>query len=165
MNFILRLSRQSLGPIVKLRLCDAYAKKKKYPDAVAPQVLQFSFGDDPLNSGEMLSLSCTITKGDLPVILTWTFDDQPLLDYGHSDVTIVNNKRVSFLSIDSVAARHAGKYKCTATNGAGAHSHTAVLVVNGSSQLINFFSSQIFVIVVSIHFFFLISLELNSFFS
>lgn len=97
---------------------------------VAPQILQFSFGDDPLNYGEMLSISCTIVKGDFPVNLTWTFDDKPL--YHHTDVNIVNDKRVSFLSIDKVTARHAGRYKCTAANAAGADSHTATLVVNGS---------------------------------
>lgn len=102
--------------------------------AVAPQILQFSFGDDPLNSGEMLSVSCTIVKGDFPVNLTWTFDDRPI-DFRQPDVNIVNNKRVSFLSIDSVAARHAGRYKCTAANAAGFDSHTAVLSVNGSAYL------------------------------
>ncbi|XP_025152779.1 Down syndrome cell adhesion molecule-like protein Dscam2 isoform X29 [Harpegnathos saltator] len=96
---------------------------------VAPQILQFSFGDDPLNSGEMLSVSCTIVKGDFPVKLTWTFDDIPI-DSSRPDVNIVTNKRVSFLSIDSVAARHAGRYKCTATNAAGSDSHIAVLSVN-----------------------------------
>jgi len=97
-----------------------------------PQILQFSFGNDPLNSGEMLSVSCTIVKGDFPIKLTWTFDDIPI-DSSRPDVNIVNNKRVSFLSIDSVAARHAGRYKCTATNAAGSDSHTAVLSVNGTA--------------------------------
>ena len=101
--------------------------------AVAPQILQFSFGDDPLNSGEMLSVSCTIVKGDFPVNLTWTFDDTPI-DSSRPDVNIIINKRVSFLSIDSVAARHAGRYKCIASNAAGSDSHTAVLSVNGISS-------------------------------
>ncbi|KAG7213701.1 hypothetical protein KM043_002940, partial [Ampulex compressa] len=104
---------------------------------VAPQILQFSFGDDPLNSGEMLSVSCTIVKGDFPVKLTWTFDDTPI-DSSRQDVNIVNNRRVSFLSIDSVAARHAGRYKCTATNAAGSDSHTAVLSVNVAPVLAPF---------------------------
>lgn len=105
---------------------------RSHGDAVAPQILQFSFGDDPLNSGEMLSVTCTIVKGDFPVKLTWTFDDIPI-DSSRPDVNIVNNKRVSFLSIDSVAARHAGRYKCTATNAAGSDSHIAVLSVNGTA--------------------------------
>lgn len=100
--------------------------------AVAPQILQFSFGDGPLNSGEMLSVFCTIVKGDFPVKLTWTFDDIPI-DSSRPDVNIVTNKRVSSLSVDSVTARHAGRYKCTATNAAGSDSHTAVLSVNGTA--------------------------------
>lgn len=98
---------------------------------VAPQILQFSFGEGPLNSGEMLSISCTIIKGDLPVNLTWMFNDRPI-DQDRTDVSIVLNQRVSFLSIDSVAASHAGKYKCLAKNDAGLDSHEAVLSVNGT---------------------------------
>ncbi|CAD1475933.1 unnamed protein product, partial [Heterotrigona itama] len=101
------------------------------------RILQFSFGDDPLNSGEMLSVSCTIVKGDFPVNLTWTFDDTPI-DSSRPDVNIIINKRVSFLSIDSVAARHAGRYKCIASNAAGSDSHTAVLSVNVGPQLAPF---------------------------
>ena len=71
-------------------------------------------------------------KGDFPVNLTWTFDDTPV-DSSRQDVNIITNKRVSFLSIDSVAARHAGRYKCIASNAAGSDSHTAVLSVNGIS--------------------------------
>lgn len=84
----------------------------------------------------MLSISCTIIKGDFPVNFTWTLDDKPLDLERQSDVNIVVNKRVSFLSIDSVAARHAGKYSCIASNAAGADSHTAHLAVNGTHQII-----------------------------
>nr|XP_050869947.1 cell adhesion molecule Dscam2-like isoform X21 [Vespula vulgaris] len=96
---------------------------------VAPQILQFSFGDTSLNSGEMLSVGCTIVKGDFPVTLTWTFNDVPINSSQH-DIHIVTSKRVSFLNIDNVAARHSGTYKCIATNAAGSDSHTAVLSVN-----------------------------------
>ena len=95
-----------------------------------PQVLQFTFGEGPLNSGEMLSISCTIIKGDLPVNLTWLFNDEPI-GPGRSDISIVASQRVSFLSIDSVAAEHAGKYSCVARNAAGSDSHSANLSVNG----------------------------------
>ncbi|KAJ8667920.1 hypothetical protein QAD02_009583, partial [Eretmocerus hayati] len=104
---------------------------------VVPQILQFSFGDGPLNSGEMMSISCTIIKGDLPVNLTWTFNDKTI-DLDQSDLNIVVNQRVSFLSIDSVAARHAGNYTCVARNAAGFDSHTAVLSVNVAPQIAPF---------------------------
>ena len=114
--------------IASLSLYRTQARNLYY--AVAPQILQFAFGDDPLNSGEMLSVTCTIVKGDFPVKLTWSFNGQPI-DPSQSDINIVNDKRVSFLSIDNVAARHAGNYTCTATNAAGSDSHVAVLKVNG----------------------------------
>nr|XP_050869775.1 cell adhesion molecule Dscam2-like isoform X1 [Vespula vulgaris] len=101
---------------------------------VAPQILQFSFGDTSLNSGEMLSVGCTIVKGDFPVTLTWTFNDVPINSSQH-DIHIVTSKRVSFLNIDNVAARHSGTYKCIATNAAGSDSHTAVLSVNVAPQI------------------------------
>ncbi|KAI4496436.1 hypothetical protein M0804_000246 [Polistes exclamans] len=102
--------------------------------AVAPQILQFSFGDTSLNSGEMLSVACTIVKGDFPVTLRWTFNDVPINSSQH-DIHIVSSKRVSFLNIDNVAARHAGTYKCIATNTAGSDSHTAILSVNVAPQI------------------------------
>ncbi|KAL2740305.1 Down syndrome cell adhesion molecule-like protein Dscam2 [Vespula squamosa] len=101
---------------------------------VAPQILQFSFGDTSLNSGEMLSVGCTIVKGDFPVTLTWTFNEIPINSSQH-DIHIVTSKRVSFLNIDNVAARHAGTYKCIATNAAGSDSHTAILSVNVAPQI------------------------------
>ena len=39
---------------------------------------------------------------------------------------------MSVMSIESVAARHAGEYTCVATNGAGTISQSAMLVVNGT---------------------------------
>lgn len=104
----------------------------------------------------MLSASCTIIKGDLPVNLTWTFNDLPINHHDRNDITIVNNnKRVSFLSIDSVSARHAGRYKCIATNAAGIDSHTAVLAVNGSFY--------IYVLIRNYLFFFIINVTINDY--
>ncbi|KAL7294790.1 hypothetical protein TKK_0011722 [Trichogramma kaykai] len=113
---------------------------------VLPQILEFSFGEAPLNSGEMLSLSCTIVKGDLPVHFTWLFDGRPVLDRSESNdlalvqpqLNVVTTPRVSFLSVDSVEARHAGSYTCLANNSAGHDSHTANLVVNVAPQIVPF---------------------------
>ena len=38
---------------------------------------------------------------------------------------------ISLLSIDSVAAHHAGQYICIATNKAGSSKRSAILTVNG----------------------------------
>lgn len=98
---------------------------------VIPQILPFAFGDEPSNSGDAVSVTCSISKGDLPLEIGWAFNDEPLTQL-RTDITISSGKRHSMLAIDSVAARHTGEYTCTASNRAGATSHTAVLAVNGT---------------------------------
>lgn len=99
---------------------------------VAPQILPFDIGDEPVNSGELVSLTCSVTKGDLPVKITWLHDNRSVeTDQGVS-VTKVN-KKVSTLSVDSVEASHAGIYTCSAKNAAGSAMHSTVLNVNGTS--------------------------------
>lgn len=96
--------------------------------SVAPQIYPFDFGSGPMNSGELVTLSCSILKGDLPVTITWSHNNATLED----DVSIVQiNKKVSTLTIESVRAEHAGFYTCSAHNAAGPASHSAQLQVNG----------------------------------
>lgn len=64
--------------------------------------------------------------------IAWAFNDEPLTQH-RPDITITVGKRHSMLAIDSVAARHVGEYTCTASNKAGATSHTAMLAVNGTT--------------------------------
>ncbi|XP_076297101.1 Down syndrome cell adhesion molecule 1 isoform X20 [Lasioglossum baleicum] len=97
---------------------------------VAPQIFPFSFGDEPVNSGEAISATCSILKGDFPMDISWAFNSVPIDSESTDQYTITKNKRLSVLAIDAVAARHAGEYTCTASNRAGASSHTAALAVN-----------------------------------
>ncbi|XP_043801764.1 Down syndrome cell adhesion molecule-like protein Dscam2 isoform X15 [Apis laboriosa] len=97
---------------------------------VAPQIFPFTFGDEPVNSGEAISATCSILKGDFPMDITWAFNGSPIDSERSDQYTITKSKRLSVLAIDAVAARHAGEYTCTASNKAGASSHTAVLAVN-----------------------------------
>ncbi|XP_023287723.1 Down syndrome cell adhesion molecule-like protein Dscam2 [Orussus abietinus] len=102
---------------------------------VAPQILPFAFGDEPANWNELVSVTCSVIKGDLPVEISWAFDGVPIDPTSASDVLLAStNKRNSVLSIEAVAARHAGEYTCSASNRAGATSHSAILKVNGTSQ-------------------------------
>ncbi|XP_012526071.2 Down syndrome cell adhesion molecule-like protein Dscam2 isoform X24 [Monomorium pharaonis] len=97
---------------------------------VAPHIGPFAISDGPANWGDMVSATCSIMKGDFPVKIVWTFNDKPI-SLHDSDITITNiNKHMSALSIESVAARHAGEYTCIATNRAGNVSHSTTLVVN-----------------------------------
>ncbi|XP_026295728.1 Down syndrome cell adhesion molecule isoform X48 [Apis mellifera] len=97
---------------------------------VAPQIFPFTFGDEPVNSGEAISATCSILKGDFPMDISWAFDGTPIDPERSDQYTITKSKRLSVLAIDAVAARHAGEYTCTASNRAGASSHTAALAVN-----------------------------------
>lgn len=99
--------------------------------AVSPQIAPISFGEEPVNAGDLVSVQCVVTKGDFPLEITWTFDGRPIQSY-HGDVIVSDTgKRVKQLTIESVAARHAGEYTCVASNAAGSVSHSAVLDVNG----------------------------------
>ncbi|XP_076672507.1 Down syndrome cell adhesion molecule 1 isoform X12 [Andrena cerasifolii] len=97
---------------------------------VAPQMFPFSFGGEPVNSGEAISATCSILKGDFPMDISWAFNGVPIDSETTDQYTITKSKRLSVLAIDAVAARHAGEYVCTASNKAGASSHTATLAVN-----------------------------------
>lgn len=102
--------------------------------SVAPQIFPFTFGDEPVNSGEAISATCSILKGDFPMDITWALDGSPIDSERSDQYTITKSKRLSVLAIDAVAARHAGEYTCTASNKAGASSHTAALAVNGNER-------------------------------
>ncbi|XP_043478450.1 Down syndrome cell adhesion molecule-like protein Dscam2 isoform X41 [Leptopilina heterotoma] len=97
---------------------------------VAPQISPFTFGDEPVNAGEMASVTCAVVKGDLPLEVSWMFDAHPI-ESEHSDIIIFNNgNRQKQLTIEAVSARHAGEYTCVASNLAGSVSLTATLDIN-----------------------------------
>ncbi|XP_020284778.1 Down syndrome cell adhesion molecule-like protein Dscam2 isoform X7 [Pseudomyrmex gracilis] len=107
---------------------------------VAPQLAPFAFGDEAANAGEMATVQCAVIKGDLPIDLAWSFNGRVIEiangafnehNYDNSDIVINrSSKRASTLTIESVAARHAGEYSCTASNTAGTATHSSVLSVN-----------------------------------
>lgn len=89
--------------------------------------------DGPANWGDMVSATCSIVKGDYPVEIVWLHNGKPI-NSDNPDIAITRiNKHMSAISIESVAARHAGEYTCSATNRAGNVSHSTTLAVNGIS--------------------------------
>lgn len=105
--------------------------EKKKSSSVAPQIGPFSFGDESINAGDMASVQCAVTKGDFPLEISWAFKGQPIRPE-QLDISISSSgKRLKQLTIESVAARHAGEYTCIASNKAGSSSHSATLDVNG----------------------------------
>lgn len=102
---------------------------------MAPQISSFSMSDGPANWGDTVSAACTIVKGDFPMKIIWLFNGEHL-GLKNSDVTVTRiNKHMSAISIESVAARHAGEYTCVATNRAGSVRQSSVLSVNGTTKI------------------------------
>lgn len=99
---------------------------------VPPFIHPFSFGDEPINFGDMTIVNCAVIKGDLPIQISWTLNGKPtsVID----GINIIKIKpRVSQLSIDNVQEYHSGEYVCTANNEAKRESHKTTLNVNGNN--------------------------------
>lgn len=112
-------------------MIDECAKASFHVVVVAPHIGPFSISDGPANSGDMVSATCSIMKGDFPVEIVWKFNGRAI-GFNDPDLTITRiNRHMSALSIESVAARHAGEYTCVATNRAGNVTHSTTLAVNG----------------------------------
>jgi len=106
------------------------------PTKVLPQILPFNFGEEVVNLDDLVSISCAITKGDLPLKIWWTLtDSQSSLDKNltsNDGVMITrNSQKVSVLTIEQVQARHRGNYTCHAENKAGVAEYSAYLSMNG----------------------------------
>lgn len=102
-----------------------------YEFPVLPQIVAFDFGDSPVDSGDSVSATCSIIKGDFPLSIRWSMNGKQLRGDGGISVVLVN-KRLSTISVESVSAEHVGNYTCLAENPAGNDSFTAVLNVNGT---------------------------------
>jgi len=128
---------------------------------VPPKITPFTFGDEPTNVEDSVSVTCLISSGDLPIDIEWLFNDYGISSFsgmtvyrggkrtsmltieslnsapiinGENGFTLMRlNKRTSLLNIDSLNAFHRGVYKCIATNEAGTSEYVAELQVNGLS--------------------------------
>lgn len=121
---------------VLLKFCSAvrFAQQQqnqsnhKHFFTIPPQIHPFDFGDEPINSGELVTVSCSVNKGDLPVEITWLYNKKSV---GYDVKLVKISKKVSTLTIECVQAQHSGVYTCTARNSAEFTSSFAKLLVNG----------------------------------
>jgi hypothetical protein len=96
---------------------------------VLPHIIPFSL-EEEVNTGDSIQLTCHVSKGDIPLQISWNFHGQELSShFGISTAKI--GDRTSFLTIASVMAGHSGNYTCMAQNRAGTVSYTATVHVNG----------------------------------
>lgn len=103
---------------------------------VLPTIFPFTFGEEELNLDEYVSTVCSITKGDLPVQIWWTFNSEESdfsFNLTSNDGVMItrSSQRNSMLTIDAVKARHRGFYSCFASNKGGAAHQTSYLAING----------------------------------
>lgn len=102
-----------------------------YPPAVLPKIKPFTFGDTPVFAGQSAQVACSVSEGDSPLELLWTFDGPR--DVFGLGVSVLNvGTKTSLLSIDNTDSVHRGNYTCRVTNRAGRTSYTAGLNVHGT---------------------------------
>ena len=83
-----------------------------------------------------MSIVCSITKGDLPLNIWWSFTDvdtkvEHNLTTNDGVVITRSGNKLSLLNIESVKGRHRGIYKCVSSNRAGTTEFSAQLAING----------------------------------
>lgn len=98
---------------------------------VAPQILPFSFGDDPLNSDDVAAVQCMSLKGDLPIKISWFLNNEPITTVENGISVVMTSSRINQLTIEAVTAHHRGVFKCNAQNKGGYAEYSAELRVNG----------------------------------
>lgn len=98
-----------------------------------PHIIPFSLDED-VNSGESIQLNCHVSKGDHPLKIVWTLNNEDLAPQLEITTTLLGD-RSSILTIVSAKAVHSGNYTCSATNTAGSVNHTATVHINGTLLL------------------------------
>ncbi|EDS26520.1 down syndrome cell adhesion molecule [Culex quinquefasciatus] len=98
---------------------------------VIPIILPFEFGEEAFDSGSTASVSCIVTKGDVPIDISWMFNGRRI-DTNDGILITRGGGKISMLSIESVHSRHSGIFTCHARNNAGSVEHSANLQVMGN---------------------------------
>ncbi|XP_059046500.1 cell adhesion molecule DSCAM isoform X18 [Achroia grisella] len=95
---------------------------------VPPKIAPFVAEPEPAFLGDYFALQCIITHGDQPLRIEWMVNNKSANFIPGIRVSNID-RRSSFITIESVDAKHAGVYNCTASNAAGISSLTTELVV------------------------------------
>lgn len=103
--------------------------------SVPPKVSPF-YAEDTLHVGDRASLTCSVTKGDLPLSITWSKDGRSMDTNQLVSVSVSQvDQYTSILLIESLTPEHNGNYSCVVRNSAAEVSHTHQLVVNGNERV------------------------------
>lgn len=91
-----------------------------------------------MNLDESVSVVCSILKGDTPLKIWWTFNEDvnsPHQNLTSNDGVVIsrNSQKLSVLAIEAIKARHRGNYTCHASNKGGTTQTNAYLAIHGSN--------------------------------
>ena len=94
-------------------------------------IAPFSFASETVDEGSFGQITCSITRGDEPLKITWHLHGDDLSSEPSITTTMIGT-RTSILIINSVGYRHSGLYSCLASNPAGTATYSTELKVNGN---------------------------------
>ena len=89
------------------------------PPAAPPSLQSPGLPSQSLKQDQRLSILCSITAGDEPIVMSWQKDGEPILAGQDSGVEITMIEHDSILRISRLQGRHMGNYSCRADNEAG----------------------------------------------
>uniref|UniRef100_A0A182QBV3 Down syndrome cell adhesion molecule n=1 Tax=Anopheles farauti TaxID=69004 RepID=A0A182QBV3_9DIPT len=135
-----RLSSLSIDPIgyfnrgiyecrVKNRAGEAFHSAELVINVV-PTIMQFSFGEEILNTGDSVAVNCMVVKGDSPLEIRWYLNNAPISSENEGIVVVKLSEKLSSLSINSIEPQHRGFYECRVKNKAGEATSKAELIIN-----------------------------------
>jgi hypothetical protein len=87
-----------------------------------------------LQQGQRLSVFCSVTAGDQPILMSWQKDGEPLESDPASGVEITQIEHDSILRIARLEGSHMGNYSCRADNQAGTAVVYSFIQVMGMSS-------------------------------
>ncbi|XP_041784477.1 Down syndrome cell adhesion molecule-like protein Dscam2 isoform X20 [Anopheles merus] len=97
---------------------------------VVPTIMQFSFGEEILNTGDSVAVNCMVVKGDSPLEIRWYLNNVPISSENEGIVVVKLSEKLSSLSINAIEPQHRGLYECRVKNKAGEASSNAELIIN-----------------------------------
>ena len=99
--------------------------------SVPPELGSIAFAKEIFDEGASAQIMCSVSEGDEPLTITWSFHGNDISSDSSGIVTNNFGSTTSFLMIKSVNQGHRGIYTCLAKNNAGSAASTAELRVNG----------------------------------
>ena len=84
-----------------------------------------------LKLGERFTLTCAVTKGDVPLTINWSVSPRPAAE-STSIKTVQIDPYTGLLSIDALRPEHSGNYSCQVSNAAGTVSQSQAVLIQGT---------------------------------